>query len=138
MIRNKYDQILDQFKMYYPSHYDRAIDWWASGYVSITVKLEDGDMYEFDQMRSTLRRVRPSDVDVDDETMAKEIGENLKKYIYLSNTTQQEIASKLGITNAMLSRYIHGTSMPNAGRAYRLAKILGCTIDELFDGSYMK
>lgn len=138
MMRNKYEPMLDQFKLYYPGYYDQAVDWWASGRLSITVRLKDGTQFEFNSMTNTIRRVRTDASVASDDVVAKEFGHNLQKFITMRGVTNMELASRLGITNAMLSRYIHGTSMPSAGKAFRLAKALGCTIDELFDGTYME
>lgn len=138
MVKDKYQKILDQFELYYPDFYKQADDWWASGRMTIAVKLRDGSVFEYNRMDNTIRRIRTDEVNGDDDHVAKEFSANLKKIIPFCGKTQTEIANELGITNAMLSRYIHGTSIPNAGKAFRIAKILGCTVDELFDSNYME
>lgn len=138
MVKDKYEQILDHFELYYPRHYERAVDWWASGRMSITVKLEDGSMYEYDRTDSSLRRLRTKDLENDESILSQELGANLRKIIPICGITQKDLATKLGITNAMLSRYIHGTAVPSAAKLHRIAKALGCTMDELFDGTYME
>ena len=138
MIKNKYEVILEQFELYYPEYYQQTVDWWASGRLSITVMLENGDVFEFNRMDNTIRRIQPDNCNVDDKTLSKGLGRNIQKFILLRGISQNELASRLGITDAMLSRYIHGTSMPSAGKLFRIAKLLGCTQDELFDETYMK
>ena len=59
------------------------------------------------------------------------------KMIPFTGMSKSEIAAKLGITNAMLSRYISGASIPSADRSHQLARLLGCSTDELFDDNYM-
>lgn len=135
MMRDKYERILNQFQLYYPSLYEQTVDWWATGPMSITVKLRDKSRFEYNSMYDTIRAIK-LEATSDDEIIAKSLGYNLQKFIPLSGKTQNEIAKDLGITNAMLSRYVHGTSMPSAGKAFRLAKILGCSVDELFDNIY--
>lgn len=135
MVRDKYEQILNQFQLYYPSLYTQTIDWWATGPMSITVKLKDKSRFEYNYMDNTIRAIK-TEATSNDDVIAKSFGYNLQKFIPLSGKTQNEIAQTLGITNAMLSRYVHGTSMPSAGKAFRLAKILGCSVDELFDNTY--
>lgn len=133
MIKDKYEDLLRNFELYYPKLYSQAIDWWVSGRMSIMVRLEDGNTYEYDRSDDSIRLLRTGP-DRSDESVAKDFGCNLRKFITLSGMTQKDICERLGITNAMLSRYIHGTSMPSAGKAYRLANLLGCTVDELFNG----
>jgi ribosome-binding protein aMBF1 (putative translation factor) len=138
MIKDKYEQMLNNFELYYPEHYKKAVDWWASGRMSITVKLEDGDMYEYDRVDNSLRRLRTKDIEEDETLLSKELGANLRKTVPLTGMTQKELADKLGITTAMLSRYIHGVSTPSATKLHRIAKIVGCTMDELFDDTYIE
>lgn len=135
MVRDKYEKILDQFELYYPTLYKQAVDWWSSGRMSIAVKLNDGSVFEYDYVENTIRRIQ-NDADLDDTRMTKSFGQNLQKHIPFSGMTHGQLAEKLGITNAMLSRYIHGNSSPSVVKAFRIAKTLGCTIDELFDGTY--
>lgn len=136
MREDKYEKILDQFKQYYPYLYEQAVDWWASGRMFISVLLEDRTAYEFNPMDNSIRRIRVSNDDLDEEKLRKEFGANLEKLIPLSGMSKGELATKLGITNAMLSRYLRGTSMPSADRALQIANIIGCRVEELFDSTY--
>lgn len=134
MIKNKYDEILARFEQYYPYLLEQTVDWWPSGRSYITVKTTDGTMLEFDSVNNTIRRVQPNVYSKDIETIRKDIGHNLKKLILARGIPQSDIAEKCGITEAMLSRYIHGTSMPGVDKIYALASALSCrTIDVLGD-----
>lgn len=137
MIRDKYEKILNEFEMYHPGFYKQAVDWWASGRMSISVKLQDGSVFEYNQLENTLRKVN-TDVSADDASMTKSFGKNVQKHIPFCGMSHGQLAEKLGITNAMLSRYIHGNSAPSAVKAFKIAKALGCTVDELFDGTYIE
>lgn len=46
--------------------------------------------------------------------------------------TQAELARQLQIDQTAISQWESGKSMPTADKLPELAKILGCTIDELF------
>ena len=48
------------------------------------------------------------------------------------NLTQQYIANELGISRTSVAMWETGEAMPRADKLPELAKILGCTIDELF------
>lgn len=138
MVEDKYSKILNRFKLQYPNFYSRAIDWWASGRMCITVKLDSGDMLEYNQLDDNIRWIQRLVDTKDDEARRKMFGSNLQKMIPFSGLSKSEFAETLGITNAMLSRYLHGTSMPSADRAYQIARVLGCTVEELFDDTYME
>lgn len=134
MVRDKYERTIKQFELYYPRYYDRAIDWWPSGRLSIMIKLDDGDIYDYNPLDDSIRLV--SNCTNNEDVLRKSFGINLQKMIPFSGLSKGELAEKAGITNAMLSRYIRGNSMPNVILARRLANILGCTLDELFDRTY--
>jgi ribosome-binding protein aMBF1 (putative translation factor) len=135
MVRDKYEKILSQFELYHPTLYKQSVDWWASGRMAITVKLSNGELFEYNQLENTIRRVQ-TETDLDEGNMTKSFGKNLQKHIPLCGMSHGELAEKLGITNAMLSRYIHGNSSPSVVKAFRIAKAIGCTVDELFDCNY--
>lgn len=134
MLQNKYETVLRKFEMYYPRYYAQAVDWWGSGRMSIMVRLEDGTVYDYDPMDNSIRLI--SNYSSNENSMRKAFGINLQKMIPFSGLTKGELAEQAGITSAMLSRYIKGTSTPNVVIARRLANILGCSVDELFDNTY--
>lgn len=136
MMNGKYDRIVEQFKSYYPAMYDEVVDWWPSGRIHITVKLRDGVLFEFDSYANCIRRVQPDGYSKDVESLRKAIGHNLQKVILARGMSQSEIAERSGITQAMLSRYIHGTSMPGIDKVYCLAAVLGCRVIDILGESY--
>jgi predicted XRE-type DNA-binding protein len=131
MVQSSYELMLNQFKMYYPNYYNKIADWWKSGPYHITVLLNDGDRIEFDSSDNTIRWVPVIDYTVDSEMLRKEIGRNIRKFITYRGMRQQEVAEQAGVTEAMLSRYINGTSMPSLDKLHNLANVLGCQITDL-------
>lgn len=136
MLRDKYNKMLESFKHYYPYFYEQAIDWWPSGKTYITIKLDDGSLIEYDSFTDNYRIIQPNDYVKDAETLRKDIGENLKRIILTRGIAQSEIAKNSGITQAMLSRYIHGTSMPSVYIVNSLASVLGCRAIDIIGESY--
>lgn len=45
--------------------------------------------------------------------------------------TQKELAEKMGVDQTAISQWETGESLPRADKLPHLARILGCTIDEL-------
>ena len=137
MIKDKYEKTLKQFEMYYPTLWERAIDWRPSGGMSVAVKLKDGAVYDYDPMDNSIRQVAVgTEYEDNDELVRKEFGANLQKMIPYTGLSKMEFAEKIGISNVMLCKYIRGNSSPSVVIARKIAKTLGCTIDELFnDGS---
>jgi transcriptional regulator with XRE-family HTH domain len=60
--------------------------------------------------------------------------ENLREKWISSGIEQKELAAKAGFSLKTLENYIHENSvtMPSADKAFRLAKALGTTVEELF------
>lgn len=137
MNKNKYEQLLDQFELYYPEYYSQAVDWWVTGRMSIGVKLQNGEILDFDHMENSIRWIRLDDYEQNEEIRRKTFGCNLEKMIPFTGMSKSELAAKLGITNAMLSRYLRGTSMPSVDKAHQIARLVGCSTDELFDDNYV-
>lgn len=136
MLKDKYNNMLENFKHYYDYLYDQAVDWWPSGRSCITVKLDDGTLIEYDYFSESIRRIQPTNYLKDAETLRKDIGINIKKMVQTRGMSQSDIAERCGITQAMLSRYIHGTSMPSIYIVNTLASVLGCRAIDIIGESY--
>ena len=130
-MNSSFELILEQFRMYFPDLYDQGVDWWKSGPYHITVLLDDNSRVEFDSSENTIRWVNAIDRSVDNDILRKEIGRNIRKFIVYRGIRQQDLAEKAGITQAMLSRYINGTSIPGIDKIHNIASVLGCHIDDL-------
>lgn len=136
MVKEKYDRILERFENYYPYWYSELVDWWPSGRTSISVKLRDGSMMDYNPYDETVRTIRPNNYEKDIETLRKDIGHNIKKIIQTRGMAQGDIAQRCGITDAMLSRYIHGTSLPSIDKVHALAAVLDCRVIDILGESY--
>jgi len=53
----------------------------------------------------------------------------------LAGLTQEELATQTGITRQTVLAIEKGNYAPSVFLALRLAKVLGCTVEELFDES---
>lgn len=60
---------------------------------------------------------------------------NLKKRRLLGTiSTQREVAAILGVKNSAVSKWERGINKPRADKLPQLAKLYGCTVDELLGG----
>ena len=48
------------------------------------------------------------------------------------NMTQEDVAKEMGVKRNTISMWESGASAPTADKLPKLARILGCTIDDLF------
>lgn len=56
----------------------------------------------------------------------------IKDFREKRNKTQTELAKDLGVSQQAVAMWEKGTNKPRADKLIQLARILGCTIDELF------
>ena len=72
----------------------------------------------------------------DESDWSLSFGQNLQRVLQTKNIQQQYLARKLGTTDAMISRYIYGISIPSVYKVCQIAKIIGCEIGDLVKPSY--
>ena len=63
-------------------------------------------------------------------------GRNLQRILHKNQIDQGYLARQLGSTDAMVSRYIHGISVPSVYKVQRIAEIIGCDISDLVKADY--
>ena len=65
-------------------------------------------------------------------------GHNLQQVLKHNDISQGYLAKELGTTEAMISRYIHGISVPSVYKVCQMASVIGCDVSDLikskFDG----
>lgn len=65
------------------------------------------------------------------KTMKEIFAENLRNQLYLNRMSQSELARKLNVTEASVSKWVQGSSIPRTKKFEELCKVLKCTIDDL-------
>lgn len=60
------------------------------------------------------------------------IKETVDQYLDENNTTREEFARELGMGRSALFNKLKGSNEFTLPEAYKLSRILGCTLDELF------
>ncbi|MEX5942306.1 helix-turn-helix domain-containing protein [Mammaliicoccus sciuri] len=63
--------------------------------------------------------------------MPNVLGNNIKLYRKQKGINQKDLATKLGVSNVVLSRYESGIRTPDISTQNKLADILEVTLDEL-------
>lgn len=59
------------------------------------------------------------------------IGKNIRNIAFEKGVTQRELAEAAGISEAIVSMYVHETKVPSLRVIKAIAKRLGCTLDDL-------
>ena len=65
------------------------------------------------------------------KTMNEIFAGNLRNQLYLKRLTQADLAKKMNVTEASVSKWVLGQSVPRPKKIDEICLLLGCTIDDL-------
>lgn len=132
MINTKEDlqMIFDDFCYLNPGMAKEVVDWYPSGHLEITVKLNNGLKVFYSYLTKTVREMSDSDY-CTEQKFKDAFSWQLFSRIRACGLTNAEVADRAGITPAQLSGYITGKTTPNSYTVYKLARVLKCNPSEL-------
>lgn len=138
----RYENVLQKYKIWHPSLYERTVECRPSGRQTILVGLNDGSKLEFNAADNTVRNVtrfytHDSTDELTEETWRKEFGHKLRRAISDKGITQEQLSQTTGISRQMLTRYVRGMSTPSGYILSRLVEALNCDIRELTKFGYI-
>lgn len=58
---------------------------------------------------------------------------NIKGYIELSNYERYEIREIMGVSETTLSNWCTGKSIPSLEKTFKLSRLLGVTVEDLYE-----
>lgn len=113
-----------------------VMSWYASGKYEITVVLNDGRKFSYDQLTKTYKRLPTIDeqykhVLPSERVYREEFASKLRSRISASGMTQKELAAKTGINSGMINKYVIGESLPGLYNLKKLTTALSCSTSEL-------
>ena len=135
MNRNTYDDLIDNFELYFPTIAKHAVHWYPSGRHCITIVLDDGTRTVYDDMLKTMRNVtnlQECDLLSEDE-FKTELGRKLRSIMADKGIGQSYLADISGVTRLTISKYMNGTAAPTVYNLIKLARALDCAVSELID-----
>ena len=57
---------------------------------------------------------------------------NIGKLLEVKGIKQKELAGAIGTTEVSVSRYVNGERIPKATTSIQIAKVLDCTVEDLY------
>lgn len=129
--KSKWKTIFNNLDLYYPEIADDIQSWYTSGDWEITLKLKDGRKWIFDGRDNVLIRIR--DDDIAQEEYVQEFSRRLNRKMRDAGIGTDELGERLGVSRATVSRYLNGHTIPSGYVIMRIAQILQCSTNELFD-----
>ena len=124
------DNLIRNFNLYYPHYADKVISYREDKDFGLIIKLQNGDTLCYDELSQSLRAL-PNEASDTETYFRKEFGKRLQRKIYFSGLSQKEVSERTGIQQSALSNYINGKVTPSIYNSRKIAKVVGCSIDEL-------
>lgn len=123
------------FKLCNPNLADKVVEWYDIGHLRIIVILNNGEVYEYDDMMETTTKLQPLDEfgyeELNEEQFKRNFIRKLNKLMNMKLISQSELAEACDTSQTMISHYLTGKSIPSSYMLMKIAKALQCHVDEL-------
>lgn len=123
--------VYENFERFFPSIARLALKCRQVDFFSIMVDLADGDRIIYDDVEKTIRTLPKDPTKLSKEQCSREFGLRLRRMMTIKGMTQEMIQEKTGIHQVVISNYMNGKSMPSFYAVDKIAKALGCSLDDL-------
>lgn len=124
-------KLLRGFDTYFSFLKNEVASFNAVSDTELLIKLKNGDVILYDDIDKTIRNLPKDSNHMSEEECLTEFGERLRKIMKRKRISQIELSELSGIRREMLSRYLNGINIPSFYNADRIAKAVGCSLDDL-------
>ena len=124
------DRLIQSARKYYPSIMKRAVECYEDGMMGLIVRLDDGELIQYDELYGTIRTLPPNSDALNEMEFRREFSMRLRKVMFLKGVSQQELSERTGISHVTLSNYMRAKVTPNFYNVDKIARALECSIDE--------
>ena len=124
-------EMFENFKMYFPSISREVVESYKNDDFSLILKTDVGETFMYDDFEHTIRLLPRDSYNLTEDQCKNEFGVRLRRLLYLKGMTQIELSERTGIQRTQLTNYILGKTSPSFYIVDKIAKGLGCSIDEL-------
>lgn len=125
------DYLLINFKRYYPHLADQVLRYATKGYSELIVRLTNDRVIVYFEYDNTIKTICKDCTNLTEDDYRQNFALCLKRMLYLTNHTQGYLSEKVGITEAMISRYLHCKATPSWYTLNRIARALDCSVYDL-------
>lgn len=116
-------------------HYDylaSKVEWYKiTDGCELILYLKDGTTILYDGIEDKCRRLPRDAQSMTEAECNMELAMRLRSIMRRRSCDQRKLASRTGISQPMISRYVTGKTTPSFYNIDRIAKALGCSVDEL-------
>lgn len=124
------DQLIEDFKLHFPLIAENAVRYEVNRkFNELTVIFANGRRMLFDGFECSFRNL-PDINDLSDRDIKNEFSKRLRRIMYIKHVTQEELSELTDIKQPQISLYINGKATPNFYTADKIARALGCSMDD--------
>lgn len=121
---------LHNFKLCFPSLARDMIGYKEVNSFDMLITLNDGSKVLYDDFNKTFRTL-PNDIsNMSEDECKQEFAFRLKSRMERRCITQQKLSELTGIPQSSINGYLKGTNTPSFYKADKIAKALGCSVDD--------
>lgn len=136
------ERVIAEFRLWYPTFYERTVEHVAVGYHSLLAVLDDGTKLEFSSLDNTIKDVtRTYDPEFNnnmtDDEYRNEFASRLKSVMRDRSIKQEQLADTIDVSRQIMSRYVNGKAVPKTPVIRRIARALDCDVRYLIDFDYI-
>lgn len=103
----------------------------------LIIEFKNGRKVLYDRFTGYYKNIFYDNVgEITEEQEKKEFAYRLRSLMNRNRITQEKLSEELNTTQAMISRYVRGETIPSAIMLRKIAKILNCSMDDFFYKEY--
>lgn len=122
--------IIGAFKMYFPVFFEKAVKYRQLDNREVYAELDDGRRVLYDDADNSIRRLPANSRTMTERECLVEFGLRLRKIMNDRGISQIELSERTGISKPVLSLYMNGNRNPGFYNVDKIAKALGCSIED--------
>lgn len=124
-------QLIQNLKRIYNFLYENMESYEVVTDFDVYLHMKDGRTVLYDDFDRSFRTLPKNKDDMTEDQCRLEFAYRLYRIMQRKHITQQELADRTGIAQPQISAYITGKRMPSFYNVDKIAKALGCSVDEL-------
>lgn len=123
-------QLYGQFLCHY-GYLEPSIERWEEVDGDLFIVLKNGERIIYDGLVDTCRTPPENPMEMSERECNLEFGSRLRKIMIRKGYNQRRLSEMTGLSPALISRYLNGRSSPGFYNVDRIARVLGCSTDDL-------
>lgn len=120
----------DDFARNFPIVNEEVIEMKEAGQFELIIKRTDGSSWSYYSLTKTLRRLPSYVTAMTEQEVRNEFSLRLNRLMRLKGITQIELSERTGLSRYSIIKYLNGKVTPSFYAVDRIAKALGCSIEE--------